>query len=192
MNHLIVFTHPDKNSFNGALLERYGSELQKKGHNVKIRDLYRLNFYPALSREEYLESFNGKYKEDVKIEHSFIDWSDIITFINPIWWAGIPALTKGYMDRIFSYGFAYTLDKGTPVPLLGEKKAITIFTGGQPENLYRENGMLKSMRQIIEEGLFEFCGLQNAGSLYFGNIIMASNEERKEMLDGLGVFANQF
>jgi NAD(P)H dehydrogenase (quinone) len=192
VNHLIVFAHPNRDSFNGAILEQYESALREEGHSVKVRNLYQLDFQPALSGEEYQASFHGEYEEDVKTEQGFIHWADVLTFIYPVWWAGLPALAKGYMDRVFSFGFAYKLDGEMPIPLLSGKKAAIIFTSGTPEKLYRENGMLNSMKQTVEEGLFDFCGLQVAGHLYFGNVVMASERKHEEMLEIVAAFARRF
>lgn len=192
MNHLIIFAHPERNSFNGALLDRYAASLGKAGHNVEIRDLYQMNFQPALSWEEYQASFHGSYAEDVKTEHEYIRAADVLTFIYPVWWAGLPALGKGYLDRVFTYGFAYELDGENPIPLLNGKKAAAIFTTGTPAHIYKETGMLESMKQTINEGLFQFCGLEGAGHLYFGNAVLADDKEHEKMLKEAAALAHRF
>ncbi|MEJ1715164.1 NAD(P)H-dependent oxidoreductase, partial [Escherichia coli] len=82
--------------------------LQKKGHEVEVRDLYEMQFQPTLGRSEMI----GGIGEDVVVEQEYLKWADVITFIYPIWWTGLPAIMKGYIDRVFSYGFAYKYVNG--------------------------------------------------------------------------------
>lgn len=192
MKHCLVFAHPSINSFNGAILHTYRTVLEEQGHEVKIRNVNKMEWNPILSWKEYEDQFDGLYAEDVLREHALIKKSDALTLIYPVWWAGLPARAKGYLDRVFAYGFGYKLNAEDPIPLLKGKKAATIFTSGSPEKLYRESGMEESLKQMIKEGLFDFCGFQTVGQLYFGNVILASDEERENMLKKVRELALKF
>ncbi|HEX7064931.1 MAG TPA: NAD(P)H-dependent oxidoreductase [Bacillales bacterium] len=192
MNHCIIFAHPKTDSFNGAILDTYREALKGQGHSVEVRDLYRLGFNPVLSWEEYRKQFQGDYADDVKAEHAYIQWADAITLVYPVWWAGLPALGKGYLDRVITFGFAYELEGEKPIPLLNGKKAATIFTSGTPENIYRGTGMANSLKQTIEEGLFDFCGMETVDHLYFGNAVLAEGTERKRMFAEVRELAERF
>ncbi|HEU5138636.1 MAG TPA: NAD(P)H-dependent oxidoreductase [Bacillales bacterium] len=192
MNHFILFAHPKADSFNGAILDTYREALKGQGHNVEVRDLYRLGFDPILSWEEYQEQFQGAYADDVKGEQAYIEWADAVTLIYPVWWAGLPALGKGYLDRVFTYGFGYELDGEKPIPLLNGKKAATIFTSGTPEKIYEGTGMADSLKQMLEDGLFDFCGLETVGHLYFGNAVLATAKEHERMLEEVRMLATRF
>ena len=111
MKHLVIYAHPNEQSLNGYLKQVVVEHLAKNGHEVKVRDLYQLNFNPVLSLEDMAGQRIGKVEEDVKKEQDYIVWADCITFIHPIWWTGLPAILKGYIDRVFSYGFAYRLTR---------------------------------------------------------------------------------
>lgn len=182
MNHLIIFMHPIDKSFNGAILNTYINELEQNEHNVEVRKLYEQNFNPILTQQEYEDFFKGIYREDIEEEHQFILWSDIITFIYPLWWSGFPAIGKGYIDRVFSFGFAYRLNGEEPIPLLKNKKAVTICTMGTPDPVAKKTGIVKSMNHSMDESIFDFCGIEVIDHLYFGNVILATDEERRSML----------
>ncbi|HET7657709.1 MAG TPA: NAD(P)H-dependent oxidoreductase [Bacillales bacterium] len=192
MKHCIIFAHPKLNSFNGAILHNYRQALEEYGHDVEVRDVYRLNWDPVLTWEEYQAQFNGKYATDVLVEQAFIREAEAVTFIYPVWWAGLPARAKGYLDRVFAYGFAYELDGEDPIPLLKGKKAATIFTSGTPEEIYRTSGMSESLKKTMEEGVFDFCGFETIGHLYFGNAVLSSDQERERMLFEVSKFAGGF
>lgn len=192
MNHCIVFCHPNADSFNGAILHTYKNALQALGHEVTVRHLYRLGFDPVLTWKEYQAQLGGHLAMDVEIEQASIREADALTLIYPVWWAGLPALAKGYLDRVFSYGFAYELNGEEPIPLLKGKKAATIFTSGTPEAVYRRSGMADCLKQTVEEGLFDFCGMETIGHLYFGNVVLEDNKEHERMLSEVRGLALKF
>ncbi|MDN4523748.1 NAD(P)H-dependent oxidoreductase [Fictibacillus fluitans] len=183
MNHLLLFCHPSSHSFNHALLEVYSKELEKSGHSVDVRNLYDLDFQPVLTESEYKNSLEFRYEADVLKEQEYIAWCDRLALIYPVWWGGMPALLKGYIDRVFSYGFAYELDGEEPVPRLQGKSAVTICTTGTPSEIYDENGMHDAMDTARNVSIFEFCGIKATHSLYFGNVILAGDEKRRNMLE---------
>ncbi|MBU8904983.1 NAD(P)H-dependent oxidoreductase [Desertibacillus haloalkaliphilus] len=190
-NHLIIYMHPTRDSFNGALLRTYESALVKLGEHVVVRRLYELNFDPLLTQTEYEESFHGMYRQDVKAEHEYIEAADVITLVFPVWWAGLPALGKGYIDRVFSYRFAYELDGECPIPKLTGKKVATICTSGTPKEEYQQTGMLKSIYQTLGDGIFSFCGLEVIDHLHFGNVVLASRTEYEQMFAAADAFAKK-
>lgn len=192
MNHCIVFAHPKTDSFNGAILQTFTSTLESQGHQVIVRHLYDLAFDPVLTWPEYQAQLDGIYASDVAEEQAHIRDADALTFIYPVWWAGLPARSKGYLDRVFAYGFAYELNGEEPVPLLKGKKAATIFTSGTPEGIYRRTGMADSLKQTLKEGLFDFCGLETVDQLYFGNAVIADKVEHDRMLEETRALAMKF
>ncbi|MBM7097685.1 NAD(P)H-dependent oxidoreductase [Bacillus sp. H-16] len=183
MNHLLVYMHPSKDSFNGSLLKAYAGTLKNQGHQVEVRSLYEMDFQPLLSREEYKDSFKGVYKEDVKTEHRYFLWADAITFLFPLWWGSFPAAGKGYLDRVLSYGVAYGLDGEKPIPLLTGKKAAIICTTGAPSEEYAASGMHQTMNRLFDEAIFRFCGLEPAFHEYFGGVLICKDHEREKMIE---------
>jgi NAD(P)H dehydrogenase (quinone) len=110
MKYLVIYSHPNPQSFCHAILETVKKTLAAKKHDVVVRDLYALGFDPVLKAADFAAIQSGKTCVDIKPEQDYIVWSDIMTIIHPIWWAGQPAMIKGYIDRVFSYGFAYSRD----------------------------------------------------------------------------------
>lgn len=182
MRHLIVYCHPSKRSFCYAILIRIVSELESISAEVRIRDLYALDFNPVLTSGDLIAMKNGSSLPEVKEEQNYIKWADNITFIYPIWWTGMPALMKGYIDRVFSYGFAYCSGADGVNGLLASKKVNIVNTMGTAEDIYRGSGMIYSMKQTIDHGIFEFCGMEVSKHLYFGGVTASDTQTREEML----------
>lgn len=182
MNHLIIFAHPDAKSFNRAILDEFADALKSNGHLVRVRDLYSMKFNPALTDEDEQACISGTPPDDIRAEHQHIAWANIITFIGPLWWGGLPALAKGYMDRVLSNGFAYTSDENGPKGLLTDKKMFTIITGDAPENVYEQSGLFVGMNKIFDSIIAQFCEIQAAGHKYFMAVSVISDDERKAML----------
>lgn len=167
MRHLIIYAHPNDKSLNHLLMQTVVDSLQGQNHEIEIRDLYSLNFNPTLSLEDMAGQRNGIVASDVKQEQEYISWADQITFIYPIWWTGMPAIMKGYIDRVFSYGFAYRYDQGVQKGLLTGKKAIVINTQGKSKTEYESIGMDKALLLTSDKGIFIYCGLEMSEHLFF-------------------------
>ncbi|UZJ77467.1 NAD(P)H-dependent oxidoreductase [Fictibacillus sp. KU28468] len=192
MNHVILYCHPAKESFNMALLETYTEELKRSGHTVAVRNLYSSGFQPVLTQEEYEQSLAYMYSTDIKKEQELLTWCDCLTLIYPVWWGGMPALLKGYIDRVFSYGFAYELDGEEPIPQLKGKSAVSICTTGTPSEIYEKNGMHYAMNLARDHSIFEFCGMEVKRSIYFGNVIQSPQSERERMLQCVRSLGSSF
>ncbi len=182
MKQLIVYSHPNPLSFNHAILGALSDALKAQGDEVRVRDLYALKFDPVLKADDFEAMHKGGVSDDVKIEQDHVRWAELITFIFPVWWASMPAVTKGYIDRVFSHGFAYSYDANGPQGLLGGKKVMIITTQGAPEAYYASNGMLQSMSQTIDEGIFKFCAMELLGHRAFGEVPSTTPENRAKML----------
>lgn len=190
MKQLIIYSHPNPASFNHAILETLIAALHKQGDEVQVRDLYALGFDPVLKASDFEALQRGKPAADVQTEQDFIRWADVITFIFPVWWAALPALTKGYIDRVFSFGFAYTMTNEGPQGLLGGKKVMILSTHGSPESHYADAGMYRSLAQTIEDGIFRFSALEPIGHRYFGEVPSTTPERRAHMLQEVAEIAS--
>ena len=167
MKHLVIYAHPNPGSLNGQLKNSVADQLMAKGEAVEIRDLYRLNFNPVLSNEDMAGQRSGKLADNVKVEQDYIRWADCILFIYPIWWTGLPAIMKGYIDRVFSYGFAYRYDQGVQKGLLTGKQAIIINTHGKSQAEYRNIGMDSALLLTSDKGIYNYCGLTVKRHFFF-------------------------
>lgn len=160
MKHLIIYCHPNPNSLNSHLKNQLVEHLEKNNHEVVVRDLYSLHFNPILSLEDMVGQRNGLVAEDVKQEQDFITWAECITFLHPIWWTGLPAVMKGYIDRVFSYGFAYRYDQGIQKGLLIGKQTVIINTHGKSKAEYEQMGMDKALLLTSDKGIYTYSGLE--------------------------------
>ncbi|QWR76136.1 NAD(P)H-dependent oxidoreductase [Candidatus Magnetomonas plexicatena] len=183
MKILLVYSHPNPGSFNHAIKETIASELTVCGHDVKVRDLYAIGFDPVLKSTDFLLAQQGKVADDVKLEQDFIVWSDMVVFVHPVWWASMPAILKGYIDRVFTHGFAYAIDENGLRGLLSGKKAIILSTTGADEKTYTDTGMFKSIKLAIDGGIFAFCGFEVIEHKFLTSVPYVSGEERKKMLE---------
>mgnify|MGYP001806130844 FL=1 len=182
MNHLIIYANYNDGSFNHALCNELIATYSSLGHAVKVRDLYALGFNPVLTESDYKLMQTGHTPADILTEQEHINDADVITFLYPIWWTSMPAILKGYIDRVFAYGFAYKAgDKGS-IGLLGTKKAFIINTTGQPKSLY-EKGMYQALNMTTNTGIFEFCDIQVLDHLYFSSINSVSDSTRTAYIE---------
>lgn len=180
MNHLIIYCNPNPKSLSAAYRDALIQLTEMSGNPVNVRDLYNIGFHPVLEQIDFDALKHGQIPADVKVEQDYVLWADLITFVYPIWWSGMPALLKGYIDRVFTKGFAYRMDeKGNPEGLLGGRKVMILNNMGAAYADYEKNGMLKSLKQISDEGIFEFCGMKVVEHRFFGHLDAASKNERE-------------
>jgi putative NADPH-quinone reductase len=95
---------------------------------------------------------------------------DIITFISPIWWIGWPAMLKGYVDRVFSLGFAYRYTRGGVEGCLGGKRAVIVPSSGSPMDNFVETGKLAAVRTAQDVYTMEFCAIAMVEHLHFAPV----------------------
>ncbi|MCA0230236.1 MAG: NAD(P)H-dependent oxidoreductase [Bacteroidetes bacterium] len=180
MKHLIIYAHPKDGSLNHHFMQTIKKILHSKDQEIEIRDLYQLNFNPTLSLEDINGQRMGKVADDVQQEQDYISWADHITFIYPIWWTGMPAIMKGFIDRVFSYGFAYRYDQGIQKGLLTGKQTTVINTHGKSKAEYESTGMDKALSLTSDKGVFTYCGLEINQHFFFDKADKASSEVIEE------------
>jgi NAD(P)H dehydrogenase (quinone) len=176
-----VFSHPHKSSTTSAISNLVREVGLDKGYTVNANDLYRNEFNPVLSAADIVGFRNGKLSQDILFEQQLLSESSVLVLGYPIWWAGMPALLKGWIDRVLSYDFAYTVENGKPKGLLQGKKAIIINTHGQSSEEYRKSGMFNAMNMVSDIGIFDFCGIEVIEHLYYEDNAM-NTEARASLL----------
>lgn len=190
MKHLIISAHPNPQSFNRALVEEVIKATRQAGGETVVRDLYTLDFNPVLSWRELNASMEGIVPAEIKFEQKLITEADLITFIYPLWWMGFPAILKGYLDRVLSYGFAYQNENNVSVGLLGNKKIQQFITMGNSIEKYQQLGFDKALKSCLVDGLFNFCGITDIQHDIFGNIHLLDETDRQTIL--ISVFEKTF
>lgn len=191
MKYLVVYVHPSPKSFNHAILETISGELKKGEKEFKVRDLYKIGFNPVLSTKDLSAIEKGAVPEDIKKEQNYISKADTLIFICPIWWSAMPAMLKGYIDRVFSLKFAYDITADRAIGLLKGKKVFIVSTTGASKEDYQKMGAFKMMNMSIDMAIFQFSGMKVIGHKYFSSVPYVSHQDRKKMLKELKLLVKE-
>ena len=138
MRFLIVFCHPCGNSFSAALYERVCETLLKSGHKVQTIDLYRQQFDPVLSLEDWTSYLDDTKKNIHKVKEHIekLSWAEGLILIFPTWMYGPPALLKGWLEKVWLPNVAFEIPQGKQKIAKGKLKNIRRFcvvtTSGSP------------------------------------------------------------
>ncbi len=167
-NILIINGHPNSDSFNSALFDAYKKGALSANANIKEIVIKDLVFNPNLQ--------NG-YQKRTELEPDLLDawekikWADHLVWVHPVWWGGLPAITKGFIDRLFLPGFAFQYRENSVWwdKLLAGKTAHIITTLDQPSWYYRFVFGRPSVNQLKKSTL-EFCGVKPVKVTYVGPI----------------------
>lgn len=177
---LIVHAHPEAKSFCSSLKNTAIDYFNSIGAEVQVSDLYQLNFNPIGDQHDFTQLQNPEFfKYQLEQVHAFqhrlfepslqtemdkLEWCDTLIFSFPLWWFGMPAILKGWVDRVFAMGFVYGAGKGVyDNGVFPNKKAFLTFTTGGPEVAYSptgKNGNLDTILYPIHHGMLYFIGMQ--------------------------------
>ena len=178
MKVLIVFAHPEPASFSAALKNTAVSTLTRQGHEVLVSDLYAMNWQPALgegdfvgeradahyldlSREQEHAFEHNAHAAVVRQEQEKLAAADLVLFHFPVWWFSMPAIMKGWVDRVFSRGFAYSTGRKYESGHFKGKRAMVCLTTGTASTLYEPNGIdgdLQAVLWPIHNGMLAYTG----------------------------------
>lgn len=182
MKHLIIYTHYNESSFNAAVRDTILHYWREQGHEVRVRDLYQLRFNPILTENELNGFYEQRYAADIAIEQEHILWADVLYFVFPMWWYSMPAILKGYMDRVLASGFAFEYTDDGPIGLLKGKKAFVFQTAGDSEEWLAARDLITAVRKSIDVGILNYCGLEVVDHKIMPGIHDVSDETRKQYL----------
>lgn len=179
MNILLIYGHVSKDGYNGLALKEILTFLKNQKIDHSLIDLYEEKFDPILSKQELYTNKKPKIPQRIKTYQEMIDTSDILIFIYPVWWGSMPAIMKGFLDRVLTPGFAFKYIKNYPHGLLKDKKAFAFMTAGGNKLLY----------QLFMRGTFSqftmtmrFCGIKPKVFLK-GSCRELNEKEKSEMKD---------
>ncbi|WP_100486188.1 NAD(P)H-dependent oxidoreductase [Sporolactobacillus pectinivorans] len=184
MHVLVIYAHPDRQSFNQAIYQEVVKGLKDGGQLFDTIDLYEEAFNPVLQfsqakKKATLDSEDSDPK--MARYRQMIDSADHLIFIYPIWWYGMPAILKGFIDRVFISGYAYKYVHNIPKGLLRGKSATLIYTMDSPAfytRLFRQSIEWRSVKRPI----FYFCGIRPVKRLMFPGVRTSSEKTRKKWL----------
>ena len=180
MNVLIINGHPRKGSFSEALVKAYIQGARTAGADIRKLTLYELSFDLNVTEVSPKNQF---IEPAIQHAQESISWADHVVFVYPTWWGTVPALMKGFIDRVFTEGFAFDdIEGGTGyAPLLRGRSAQLITTMDSPylvyQLIYRAPGHNAMRRAILE-----FCGFEMARTVSFGPVNKSTANERERWL----------
>lgn len=162
MRALVVYCHPREGSFTSAVRDTVLKELEKAGADVRLTDLYARDFAPALTAEEHI-GYETCPDNCAPVEDDVADlrWCDTLIFVYPTWWYGLPAVLKGWLDRVFLPDVAFLM----PTP---DRK-----------------GIYPGLQHIDRLGVFTTCGASRWLTFYVGA------PGKRTLLRGVGVLCGK-
>ncbi|VVQ03463.1 hypothetical protein PS906_05235 [Pseudomonas fluorescens] len=177
---LLILGHPSTKSFCAALAERYAQSALDAGHEVRQLRLGEMVFDPVL-RDGYQQI--QTLEDDLNAAQSDILWAEHLTLVYPIWWGGIPALLKGFFDRVLLPGFAFKYRKGKAFPdkLLNGRTAHLLVTMDTPPWYYRLIYRMPGLHEVRKTTL-QFCGIKPLRTLTFGPVLGSTDQQRRSWL----------
>jgi NAD(P)H dehydrogenase (quinone) len=135
MRVLVLYAHPSHDGFDGALLARAVETLTSAGHEVDLLDLYAEGFDPMLSAGEWaVNSESPANRAEVESEVARLERAEALVLVFPTWWSGVPAVLKGFLDRVFLPGIAFELG-GSRAPRLTHLRVFCVLTTGGASRL---------------------------------------------------------
>ncbi|MFP3592913.1 NAD(P)H-dependent oxidoreductase [Chryseobacterium sp. SIMBA_038] len=178
---LIINGHPNKDSFNFGIAKAYKDGALQSGAEVQEIVIADLDFNPNLQ---------FGYQKRIELEPDLINawekiqWADHLVWIHPVWWGGLPAITKGFIDRLFLPGFAFRYRENSVWwdKLLKGKSAHIITTLDQPSFYYRIFFGRPSVNQL-KKSVLEFCGIKPVKVTYVGIIRTSDDKQRQKWLE---------
>lgn len=204
MKAFIVHAHPEPQSFNSAMCQRVGNTLRAAGHEVRVSDLYAKGFDPVASARDFtsradpdyltyaLEQRNGvkscTIAPDIQAELDNLLWCDLLVLNFPVFWFSMPAILKGWIDRVFVSGAVYGgkafYDKGR---LAGRRALVTTSIGGR-EHMFGPDavhGPLEDMLRPILRGTLYYAGFEVLEPFVAHHVPYISQEARVALLGDL-------
>jgi NAD(P)H dehydrogenase (quinone) len=187
MNVLIVYAHPEPRSLNGALKDFAVRRLEAAGHKVQVSDLYAMNWKAALdagdsldgaagerflpSQDSKLAYQSGRQSPDIAAEQDKLRWADAVILQFPLWWFSMPAILKGWVERVYAYGFAYGVGEHSDRrwgerygegSLKGKRAMLVVTTGGWDSHYGPRgiNGPIEDILFPIQHGVLYYPGFE--------------------------------
>lgn len=202
MNVLIVHAHPEPRSFCAALKDLAVAELSQRGHTVVVSDLYEMGFDPVAKASDFRQRANSDYlvyaleqrhaletdslPPDIRIELEKLLACDLLVLNFPVFWFSVPAILKGWIDRVLVSGRVYGgkrfYDRGG---LVGKRALVSATLGGQQHMFGRDavHGPLEEMLKHLLQGTLAYTGLRVLPPYFAFHVPYVSNQQRATVLE---------
>ncbi len=179
MDVLIIFASPNRKGHCAEILREVLNRLDAENAEYEVLDLYKMKYNPLLSWDELYTMGNRHIsKENLEIQAK-IKSTDKLVFIYPVWWNSMPAVLKGFFDRVLTPSFAYKFSSsGIPRKLLKGKKAAVFITSASSSTvsfIFLRN----RAKQLIKEDLLGFCGISSRVYQFGGATKLTESNKQK-------------
>lgn len=188
MNIVIVFNHPYEGSFGKAILQAITKGLHRANHQVDLMHLDHDGFNPAMSKEDLKAFVEHKAVDPQVIDYNRrLEKADHLIFIFPIWWDLMPAMTKGFIDRVLSPGVVYDHHpRGFGlVPLLKKLKGVTIITTMNKPGIMYSLIIGNLIKKAMINSVFKTMGYKNLKWISYNRVKSVSQQKRVKWLTDL-------
>ena len=171
---LIIFGHSFADSFGEALAGSYRAGADAAGAETRLLQLKDLEFDPILRRADQ------PLEPDLVAAQAAILWSDHMVFVYPTWWTNLPALLKGFVDRVFQTGFAFRYRKDSPLPekLLTGRTARLLITMDAP-SFWNRWITGRPQTHALRRGTLKFCGVSPVDVSVFDQVRTSTLSRRE-------------
>lgn len=164
MHTLIVYVHPEAESLTHAVASQIAKGIEQSGpqHTLEVVNLAQEGFAPSFTTADLaIHRRKATAPADVLFEQARIDRADTLVLVFPVYWWSMPAQMKGWIDRVFSNGWAFdfNLDSGLVKKLSGLSVHL-VGIGGADAPTYERHGYGAAMSTQLDHGVFDYCGAQ--------------------------------
>jgi NAD(P)H dehydrogenase (quinone) len=176
MKTLLVLAHPRRGSLTGQVADAFAAAARGKGHEIEIADLVAEGFDPVLRDADEPDWDNpGKiYSPEVRREMARIERNQATVMIFPVWWWSAPAILKGWIDRVWNFGWAYGGDRTFP-----QNRAWMIGIAGGTREAFAKRGYDRAIEAQLDIGVLDYCGIQERRlEVLYGSMEGAGHPER--------------
>ena len=169
--HVVILCHPRSDSFNATVAEGYCAAVREIGHEVVLRDLYRMGFDPVLKADEQPGSVNHSMSADVAHELELLAGVSVLVLVYPIWFGTPPAMLKGYVERVLGSGFSHQAIRGRARHRLVGTHMLSLTSSGTTKQWLEEQGAWMSLRVVFDLYLEKAFSLTSADHVHFSAVV---------------------
>jgi len=190
MKVAIVFNHPYPQSFCAAVLQSVMNGLQRGEHEADVLHLDKEGFNPVMTEADLLGFVRGEAVDPKVLEYrQRLQEADHLVMIFPIWWELMPALTKGFIDKVIFPGVAYDYDNSGPFPMMRKRlhrlKGVTVITTMNTHSLVYRLVFGNAIKKALFAGTFWKMGYKNRKWINLNMVKFVSDKKRRGWLEGI-------
>jgi len=182
MHVLTILDHPNKTSFSAAIAREFCAGAETAGHSTELADLHAETFDPRWSLADIEGDSSGNVPDDIRAEQDRIGRADAIGFVFPLFWWGMPAMTKGWIDRVWSWGWAYDQLDDPEKSLQRPRTGVLLVPAGARSDEMHEQGYTSAIEKAWIDGTFGYFGFTSR-ELILLNGSKGSKARREALLE---------